>query len=354
MKQLKENSFGEICLITVFAIGDLIIAFPKGYGSRYGLWGFLMCAALAAAVTVLYVKIQCSSPAFCTTSLFKPYKNNVLNTVFVVVFTVFVFLCFSECTKDYIHMVDEVRLKNTPNWVIAAIFTGVVILVGNLPKNTVYKFAIPAALFTGIGVVFMLLLSLNSAKPELMTQAFAFDAGESVKQMVSFYIHSFGQIAAVLFFIGGKNKRRSQRIQFGGVLCGTAIFLICLVNTVLLIGVNVINNVSYPYATATAIINFGGDYTRLDVITYYIFFSASLVKSVVLYKAATEAVNSINSTAAKIIKFVFPVMGFAVSASHTLSSVMDSNAVNLVIIALQILLPAALLLSVHKQSSRRS
>lgn len=339
MGKEKNIFFHEVCLISVFILGNLVIAFPKGYGSKYGLYGFLLCLALSFAGCFVYVYLQ--SGKFSENAFNHFSSNRVLNIVFISVFLIFLLVCYSVCTKDYIHMVDSVRLRRTPNYIIAALFILLSVWMGSGKKQSIYSFSMISFIFIGFAVLLMFLMSLGKFDWNLFKDAFDFDAKLTVRQAVSFYLHSYGQIIIALLFIGGKRKKAAKNLQLFGVSVSGLVFLLCLVNTVALIGVGIINRIDFPYATATGIINSSRDYTRLDIMTYFIFFVTSLIKSAVIYRVAISAAAAFSKTAKNITAAILPITAFLVSWRKNLSEFFVGDTLSIIMLVLEIIIPAA-------------
>ncbi len=349
MQKREVTTVSIIGLISVFLLGNLIISFPKGYGSKYSIYGFLLCIAFAFIAAIAYIYIQSKLPEKLNFKSISEIKW--LNISFTVIFIIFAAVCYSACTGDYIHMVDKVRLPQTPALIIAVVYIALSVFLGLQKKRCIYAFVTVAFAFTALAIIVMLILALDKFDIKLFLAAFRFNANYTVRQGISFYLQSFGQMLFVILFIGALPSKKAKKLQLSAVSVSGGLFLICLICTVALIGVEVINQIDFPYAHATGIINSSRDYTRLDIMTYYIFFVTSLIKSSVIYRVTVKAVATYSKGVKYFVSAALPILALTTAISRNLSGFFGSDIFGLILLGLEILIPIAFLIMIRKNYS---
>lgn len=338
MNKEKNFAFHQISLICVFILGNLVISFPKGNGVAQSFFGLILCLVISLGAVYLYSGIQSFKP-LCDKKGIDIFKSRGALIGVCTAFLIFMLICYAESTKDFVLLVDEVWLRDTPNFIICALFLGVSIWLALSGKKCVFCFALFSAVFIVLAVVFMLLLSLEKFDLRLLGGVFDIDAKYTVRQALGFYIHGFGQIMICLLFIGYNNRKTAAKQQILGVSAAGLIILILLVNTAALLGTGIIKNVSFPYATATSIINSQIDYTRLDAVTYYIYFITSLIKTAVIYKTALVLSESIGMKIKTGVAVIFPLTAFLFSVIKPLSEFLNGDIISTVLLVFEIAVP---------------
>ncbi len=333
----KKLLFKKISLISVFLLGNMIIAFPKGYSSKYGLYGFLLCLVISALFSIFYIKFQsCYTGGFTLKNL---CCNKIITTAISVIFMLFTAICYSICMRDYIVMVDKIRLPNTPKIIITVVFAALSIWLGTINKKSLYSLAVIALIFSCSAVLIMFALSVPTLDITLIKHALSLNTEFTLRQAASFYIQSFGQIIICVLFIGALSKKTALKTHLLSLCVSGGIFLICLITTAGLIGLNLINKIDFPYATATAIINSSRDYTRLDIMTYFIFFITSLIKSAVIYKVSIEIAGGFGFWLKIFIGAALPILTVISCISCNLSEFLNGDIIGLALLLTELALP---------------
>lgn len=325
----------RIALLTVFILGNLVISFPKSKGVEQSFFGIVFCVLLSVITVFAYSRFS-SFKGLIENGKILFSENNKINILICVALLVFSLICYAESSKDFIKMVDEIWLKDTPNLIISALFAAVSVWLAKSGNKCVYCFAFFSIIFIGAAVILMFALSCDKLDFELLKGVFKIDFKNTLWQTLSFYIHSFGQLVLCIIFIGFTNKKTAFKEQMIAVGSSYGLIILLLVNTAALLGTEIIKNISFPYAVATSIISTRGDYTRLDAISYYIYFITSLIKTAVIYSATLKIGKSINKKAEKIICVIFPASIILMSLSKSVYSFLDSDFVNTVLLGLEI------------------
>ena len=335
----NEKTFYKhsIALLAVFVFGNIIISFPKGEGRHQGFWGYLACFAVSVAFSWLYAYLH-SKKVFNLESI----NCKALKNAFIISFIIFAALCYFICCKDYVDLIDEVRLPQTSAIIIAVIFIALTALIASLNKKIIYLFAVPAIIFLSLVTVITFILSIPNFNLKLLINNLNFNFGDFAKQGLTFFIHSFGQIIIFAFFLGNRQYKTAKKIHLYGVFLGCILLLVCLLNVVLVLGTIVIDSFDYPYATVTGIIMLGKAYSRMDGLTYYIYFICSLIKASVILGVILSFCGQLNEKLKKAAAVAVPLLSVIFASSKFLNSVLQSKPVNFVILIFEIAFPVIL------------
>ncbi len=333
-------------ILAVFLFGNLIISFPKGEGLKHSFWGYIACFTLSVFILLLLSLLQYKNINFgieCFEGL------TGMKVIFKGLLVLFALLCLLVCCKDYVEMVDEIRLQNTPRWGIAVIYILVVLLLSQTKKRVIAMFAFVNLIFISIGVILMFLFSLPLFNFDYFIESLDFNVNNAVTQGLTFYIHSFGQLILCLLFFGHQKRKYAVKNGLYGILIGGTVFLICFVNIIFVIGSDIIPKLHFPYANVTGMIVTGENYNRLDAITYYIYFICDLIKASILLKIITECFKK-NKTKKWIVIFFSLLISVIFSSSETLGGLLRSDAVNLTLLILEIIFPLILIFVLKKKT----
>ncbi len=334
-------------LIAVFLIGNLIIRFPKGEGQQHSFWGYIICFAGSTALICFISNLHYVTQDFGIQIFDKSVNNVIIKNALKILLMFFVLICLIICCKDYTVMLGEIRLRGTPKWILAAVYIITVLLLALTKKHVIYYFSFTNIILVAIGIIVMFLFSISSFDISYLYKSFSFDAKNALNQGLTFYIHSFGQVILCMLFIGHiKKQDKKANIPFG-VLLGGVLFLICFLNVILMMGNDIIDELHFPYATATSMLVSNDGYNRMDVITYYIYFICNLIKSAVLFKILIELCK--NKMQKYIVVFIALFLSVIFSSNSGLSELLQSKTVNFILLCLEVFFPIVIGILTYKK-----
>lgn len=341
MNQLGAFKSRIFSLIAVFLFGNLIIRFPKGEGQQQSFWGYMLCFAVSLAVCYILSSLQNKSADFGVNLFDKAVKNVIIKNLLKTMLFAFALLCFMICVKDYVVMIDSIRLKETPRIVLSLVFVITILILSYTGKKVIYMFAFVNLIMIVLGVLVMFLFSAASFNAELLVDSLEFDFKNTLTQGLTFYIHSFGQIILCLLFVGYLKKKDAERNIIFGTLIGGIIFLISFLNVILMVGNDIIVKLQFPYAAVTGMITSSQAYNRLDAITYYIYFICALIKAAVLLNIITELYRVKRWEKLSVTLFSV-VLAVLFSTVELFGDILQSKAVNLALLCLEIIIPVSI------------
>ena len=347
MNELTAFKDRIFSIIAVFLFGNLIIRFPKGEGQQQSFWGYLLCFAVSMLVCFVLARFQCKSVDFGVNLFDSAVQNSLIKNLLKILLLVFALLCFLICVKDYIVMIEEIRLKETPRIILSFVFIITIFILSHAGKRVIYMFAFVNLILIVLGVLIMFLFSSTSFNVRFLFDSLKFDFKNTVTQGLTFYIHSFGQIILCLLFVGHLQKKDAEKNIIYGILMGGIIFLICFLNVILMVGNEIIIKLQFPYASVTGMIVSGDAYNRLDAITYYIYFICDLIKSAILLNIITQLYQR-----KPILKWVLTIasaiLAVLFSSVDLLGDILQGKFINFVLLCLEIIIPISIGILVYR------
>ncbi len=324
---MSEKSFikHKIFLLSIFILGNTVIVFPKGIGVETALFSLLLSLIPTAALCFLIVtigKITIQVPKFAEW--------------IVALFCVVIFII---CARDYVSFVDTMRLPKTPRLIISFIFIALCMILGLMQKKVLYLFALFSFIITAFIFISVFLFSLNKLDFGAL-KITDLDFKTLLRQSLTFFIHSFGQLIIPAFFFREYSIRQDKKVYYLGIASGFALVVIYVLNIMLVLGSEIAANVQYPYATLTSLVSFGRNFSRLDGFTYYVYFYSSLIKCAVAVNVILNIFRAYKKTTASILAAVLLVT-CNISALQT---ALHTDIANLIILVFEIAFPALLLI----------
>ncbi len=322
---MSENRYlkHKIFLLSIFVLGNTVIVFPKEIGIETAIYSLLLSLIPTVLIAFLFIKIG----------------ENPLNfhLIFELLVAGFCILVFVLTARDYITFVDTIRLPKTPRLVISTVFVLLSFLLGVVKKKVIYLFSLFCFFITALILVTVFLFSVNDLNFSALIVE-EINLKTLVRQTLTFFIHSFGQLIVPAFFFREYAVSQDKKIYIWGLFCGMILMLIYVLNIMLVLGSSTASAVEYPYATLTGIVSFGRNFSRLDGFTYYVYFYSSLIKCAVTVNVFLSFIKKRKKTAAFFLAAVLLVL----CNLRFLEEFLKNDFLNLIILLFELLIPIAL------------
>ena len=336
----------SICLIAMFLIGNLIIVFPQGNGAEQTVLSILLCFVISLALTTLLVQFS-----RCNVLSLKVSNNFALNNTFRVFFLIFALISLFVTANDYVLLIDKIRLPNTSAVVLSAIFILLALYLAKQKKKIIYVISLFAFLITAISFVVIFIFSIPNINFELFKQNITFNLKSLTSQTVFLFAHGIGQIIIAAVFIGKiPEKLKSKKTYILGYTLGLGFLFICVLNVILVLGTDLIARVPYPYSSVTSIITLGNSFSRMDGITYFIYFISSLIKASVILKVIIKVSNKISKKFGKILIYSTVITSILVAASEIFNSFSQNVYVSVALLFFEITIFTTLYIATLKRN----
>lgn len=334
-KALNNESFikHKISLLSIFILGNTVIVFPKGIGIQSAVISLILSILPTLLISYFLLK-----------SLDNLGHLNIFLKMAIILFSVLVFVISA---RDYISFVDAVRLPKTARFVISFLFVLIALVLGNCKRKVIYLFSLFSVIITALIIVTVFLFSLNKLSFESLFNQ-STDLKILIRQTLTFFIHSFGQILIPLFFFS-RGKSDNKKIMKYGISVSFLLMLIYVLNIMLVLGSDAASIVEYPYTALTSVVSFGRNFSRLDGFTYYIYFYSSLIKSAICVKVVLDFFNRNKKTATIILAAVLLML----CNIYSLDKFLKSDIFNLIVLIFEIIYPIVLFIFCRVKSRRK-
>lgn len=318
----------KIFLTAVFILGNTVIVFPKGEGCEFALYGLIPALFLTLIMCSIYLKANFRLDNYAG------FANKILTCFFII----FCIVSMGITLRDYVNFVDNIRLPITSRFIISVVFILITLILGSAKRKVIYLISFYSFIMIAFIFIIMLFLSFNNMNFSNLNLS-NFKLSGILNQSLTFYIHSFGQLIIILMFFNNSKANETKKILFGGAIIGYLLILICILNIFSVLGANLVNRIDYSYATVTGMVSFGRNFSRMDGLTYYIYFFASLIKSSIILNVILTTLN-LNK---HIILGVCGAAMLLICNINAAQNFLHSNVLNLVILIFEILFPLILI-----------
>ena len=95
------------------------------------------------------------------------------------------------------------------------------------------------------------------------------------------FYQTFTLLASVLIAFFAKSEGFKKGVTLLGVGVGCVAFGICILNSVLLFGIDFAGELAYPYSVAGSTVTFGYLFTRMDGLLYFVYLISCVIKCTV-------------------------------------------------------------------------
>lgn len=320
-----------IFLIAVFILGNTLLTFPSGTDAKSGIYALGLGLIPAFLFFGIYAKLIEGKPL----SLLEG-KGGYAIAIPLLLIALFGIVM---CCRDYALFIDTMRLPNTSLYVITGIFVALGFLLGLAQKKVIYLFSLLSLVIVSVVLLIMLLFSIPNMKGEYLGYVLKPDIPAIFRQSAGIFIHSLGQCVLLIFFLEGGKKSVSQ--QYLGLGLGTALLGISFFNVLAVLG-NITTRLSYPYITVAEMVAFGRGYSRMEGLSYGVYFLCALIKTSVLIKVSVKIAGSIHPKFKNAMYFLLPLVAI-LGVSRVGGGLLRNSAVNIFILALELVAPAVLL-----------
>ncbi len=276
MKAENGYSVHTLCLSAMFLISIPVMLQPLAGANELTLVSF----AVAAVVAVI-LSIPLSALA---TRIFSPQKNNAQGLKKAALYVLYIFICIAafadsvRCGGVFIGFVDSVILPHASKFLIAVVLFLSAVMLCRGHGSVVLKFSLFAGFATAAAIVLFFALSWREFRMENISLLSLPRLSPLAKGAAGFLLNVFAPCVLLYIYVGlhlGKQKRRFSVL---GVIVGAVMLCAVLVNTMLLFGPELSGELEFPYASAISVITIGELFTRMDGVSYFIYFASTLVR----------------------------------------------------------------------------
>jgi hypothetical protein len=249
-----------LCLCALFVLGSAIITAPAGNADEFNFLVFLICGLLSVlAVCIFY---------------FVP-----INKVTALAAMLLAFYCVGDAFITFLKFTKADLLPETKPFLIALPIIVLLIYLVFKGKDVVLKFGFISFF---IVLVVVLLFFFSTLKDFNFRNIFIYEL-PSLKRVCLESLPYLRTVVLpmVLLSLFAREEGYKISLTVTGVGIGLFLFAICILNSVLLFGIEFAGDLPYPYSAAGSTVTFGNLFTRMDGLLHFVYLSSCIVRCTV-------------------------------------------------------------------------
>jgi hypothetical protein len=257
---LKATNKHFLCLVPLFILGNAVIVAPTHNADEFSFLAFLVSFVLC--LTVVF---------FC---FLLPF--NRATALPLIVLSLY---CGFDALITFIEFISNDLLPKMPRFLIILPILTLLGYIAFQRVSVVYKLSL-ISFWVVAGVI--LLFFLATAKDFNPKNIFIYQLPNFniVRQQTLPFIKSI-VLPSVLIAFFAKSEGFKKGITLVGVSVGCIAFGICILNSVLLFGIDFAGELAYPYSSAGSTVTFGYLFTRMDGLLYFVYLISCIIKCTV-------------------------------------------------------------------------
>lgn len=233
-----------------------------------GFWSFLI--GMLTAIAFLF--------------LFKFLLNRKKNCAFLFYLAVFcveitAILGAISSFLEFFCFLKTVLLPQGNSLLLFSALLLVVLFFATVPFDVLLKYSLLVAVFCAIIIVVCFFSGINNYDTDSFVAFF-----KPVFNPNGIFL--FLQVLVLTVFLNDADL--TIKPVFWGVVTGFAATFLCLIQTILTVGLN--QDIPFPFLKAVGVISSGSLFTRFDGLVYFLFFAVSILKITVCVKAVVRCV----------------------------------------------------------------
>lgn len=257
-----NNSYTKhfIALTVLFVLGNACITTPEKNADRFNFLAFMIACIMA----VLVYLITCFIP---------------INKITVIPVWLLGVYCIFDAFITFVKFISYDLLPETQRFTLILPIVLLLIYIGFQKTDVLFKFSLLCGV---LSLAVILFFFISTAKDFNVKNIFInkLPSISNLYQQVLPYIKSIVLPAVLLSFFA-----RLENIKKGTAVCGLIFgflaFGICILNSVLLFGIEFSGVLDYPYSSAGSTVTFGNLFTRMDGFLYFVYLATCVVKCAV-------------------------------------------------------------------------
>ena len=289
MENKLKNNFSLICLYSLFFIGNTIINLPFKEYTRGSILGFFIAFLLGFLVILRLKHIKFNK------------KNTLVSKIIYLFLCLYALFCGIVTLRNFVTFSDRIILPEISSFFPTLLFLLLVWFICRQNEKVILKLSFVSLTFIVILVIILFLFSLKFLSFDFLTEKLP-NIKEIAYQSLAYFSMSFIQSIIIFGFI-----KKAHTSCVGGYLIGSFVLFLTLIQCIGTFGFSALSNLINPYSSAVGIITFGDKFSRLEGFSYFIYFSSTLLKTVISLKAAK---NFFCVSFKKAEKFFFPSVLF--------------------------------------------
>lgn len=283
-------------LTALFILGDSVIRIPAESAGSFTFWGLI----LTFAATLLLYPMLLPAVSFLTKSFSS--KNTAVRITAAALLTaaaVYSLRNAGLCFKRFIDFVSVLLLPDTPEFFITLLFIAVVAALAVKNQEVLLKFSLIS--FAVSAVIIILFFALSAKDFNFGNIAvYRLPSASEFKEAVLPFIRG---VSLPLLLLPVYNavyfKKAEPAASLSGIAFGFIMLSLCLLDSLLIFGPDLAARIDYPLSAAVSTVTVGPLFFRMDGVSYFLYFTSSLIKTVFCLKLSYSSLKKIKEITKK-------------------------------------------------------
>ena len=275
MKSSKIFIVHFICLSALFFMGNAIIKAPGKEADEFTFLAYLITCGLGI---LLYFPLSLLARKIYSPSNTNSISIKIFKASAFLIISIFSAFLIAEAFMDYVNFTKSVILSGGSTFGIIAVFLLICLFFALKRQEDILKFA----LLSFFAVLFLVIFFFFAAMPNYsLRNIFIFrlpDTQTLFKQSLPYFKNPVLPSLLLPFYNVLIFKEQKKSALFSGYFAGSLLLGLGILSAVLLFGTTFAGNLSFPYSSAVSTVSIGRLFTRLDGFSYFIYFSAALIR----------------------------------------------------------------------------
>lgn len=276
-----RNNIPLISVTAVFLIGNAVINLPFSEYPQGVIIGFFLSVILG----YLYISLL--------TKRLSKAKFSKADKVF---FALYCLLCATVTVRNFITFSDRVLLPEISSVYPSILFVLLLWFICRQERKIILKISVVSAVIIVISNALLFLFSIENIQISSFSVLSLTDIKGILYEAASFLCLSFLQSVILINFLESYSFTSSVK---KGYIIAVAVLLVCFIQCIGVFGVGLTGKLINPYADSVSIISLRGKSTRLEGFSYFLYFSASLIKSAVCILSGKHSLSAVSKKAEK-------------------------------------------------------
>jgi hypothetical protein len=266
----KENGLSSACLTALFLMGNTIISFPFKNGAASSASEFAAGLLIYLLLSPLIYKLILKIPKSQT-------KRKILYPLYIL-FILLALLNGISALLDYGAFLNEVMLKNISLPFAVILFLIPVIFIALQNDRVILKFCLFSFAISVVLIGIFIFITLPEYRFNLRELIFPKDLSSFISGSLYYLAVIAFSAVSVGIYLHLITENGFKRAYLSGIASGGILTLLCLLNSLFVLGIAADNN-SFPYSAAISTVTVGDFFTRMDGFSYFLFFMTAITKA---------------------------------------------------------------------------
>lgn len=277
-KRSAASGLHKTALAALFTVGNTLIRFPWRNADADMILLFLLsavCALIPAFLLCPFFRFLFRKP------LGRSRSRYAAAAAVAVAVSAYAFLCAYRAVGDYVRFALERILPEGPRALLVALLLLVAVWLASIPDRGIDGFSLLCFCAVVLSVVLLFAFGLPQFRTESFSISIPKNPSEIAPALPVLWKESFLPLTVLAVYYALVTPEKGERPLAVGTLAGSAILLLCVLQTLFTFGAAYAATLSYPYSFAVRVVSVGQYFFRLEGLSYFLDYTACLLRAAI-------------------------------------------------------------------------